>query len=148
MFASSFESVRLPLVAAGLALLTACASTTAPVLYADPAARKANAEERLRADVGECRKQADAAVGVNGANARKVAVTSGKRGAQDFVDEAVEQMVANGRSAWNKARGAAAGVMAGSLTAAVLNWNEPDSVYRNYVDMCLKERGHKVLGWR
>jgi hypothetical protein len=38
--------------------------------------------------------------------------------------------------------------MAGSVTLAVLNWNEPDSVYRSYVDLCLKDRGHKVLGWR
>jgi outer membrane lipoprotein SlyB len=148
MAAPNLESVRLPLAAVCLAVLTGCASTTAPVLYADAGARKANAEARLQSDVGECRQLADAAVGVNGANASKVATTSGKRGAQDFVDEAVEQIVANGRSAWNKARGAAAGVMAGSVTAAVLNWNEPDSVYRNYVDMCLKERGHKVLGWR
>ena len=47
-----------------------------------------------------------------------------------------------------KARGAGAGAMAGTLTSVALNWNEPDSVYRNYVDLCLKERGHKVLGWR
>jgi hypothetical protein len=38
--------------------------------------------------------------------------------------------------------------MAGTLTAVALNWNEPDGVYRSYVDLCLKERGHKVLGWR
>lgn len=149
MAVSRLEPFRLPLAALGLAALTGCASTTAPVLYADAGARKTNnAEARLQADVSECRKQADAAVGVNGAHASKVAGAAGKRGAQDFVDEAVEQIVANGRSAWNKARGAAAGVMAGSVTLAVLNWNEPDSVYRSYVDLCLKDRGHKVLGWR
>jgi outer membrane lipoprotein SlyB len=148
MSTRTLRSVRLPLAAVSLAVLAGCASTSAPVLYADPAARKANAEARLQSDVAECRKQADTAVGANGANTRDAAVAGGKRGAQGFVDEAVEQIVANGRSAWNKARGAAAGAMAGSLTLAMLNWNEPDSVYRNYVEMCLKDRGHKVLGWR
>ena len=52
------------------------------------------------------------------------------------------------RNAMERARGAAAGVFAGGLTAAALNWNEPDGVHRAFVDECLKERGHKVLGWR
>lgn len=134
------------LSAAALALLAGCASTSAPVLYADAASRKPAA--RAQADIDECRARAQAAVGVNGADARKAGTVAAKRGGEDFVDEAIEQIVANGRSAWNKARGAAAGVMAGSLTAAVLNWNEPDSVYRKHVELCLKQRGHKVLGWR
>jgi hypothetical protein len=142
----SSHSPRPLLAAAALALLVGCASTSAPVLYAD--AKSRTPAQRVQADIDDCRAQAEAAVGVNGANAHKVANATAKRGGVDFVDEAVEQIVASGRSAWHKARGAAAGVMAGSLTAALLNWNEPDGVYRNHVDLCLKERGHKVLGWR
>ena len=36
--------------------------------------------------------------------------------------------------------------MAGTLTGLLLNWNEPDGVHREYVDQCLKDRGHRVLG--
>lgn len=71
-----------------------------------------------------------------------------RRGAVEFIDKAVESMVNGSKEVWTKARGAGAGGMAGSLTTVVLTWNEPDGVYRNYVDLCLKERGHKVLGWR
>lgn len=129
-----------------LALLSGCASLSAPVLYADATSRKPAL--RVQTDIDECRQRAQSEVGVNGVNAGKVANATAKRGAEDFADEAVDQIVASSRSAWNKARGAAAGVMAGSLTTALLNWNEPDSVYRNHVDLCLKDRGHKVLGWR
>jgi hypothetical protein len=140
-------SLRRLLSALALVTLAGCASTSAPVLYSE-ASRKAPPAQKMQADIDDCRAQAQAAVGVNGIKAQKVANATAKRGVEDFVDEGVEQIVASSRSAWNKARGAAAGVMAGSLTAVLLNWNEPDSVYRNHVDLCLKERGHKVLGWR
>jgi hypothetical protein len=140
-------SLRRPFIAFALVALAGCASTSAPVLYSENS-RKAAPAQKMQADIDDCRAQAQAAVGVNGTNSRKIANATAKRGVEDFVDEGVEQIVASSRSAWNKARGAAAGVMAGSLTAVLLNWNEPDSVYRNHVDLCLKERGHKVLGWR
>lgn len=131
--------------AATLAVLTGCASTTAPVVY--PVADSSHATHS-DADLQACRERADAAVGINGAKAIGASGTAARRGAVDFVDKAVESVVNGSREAWAKARGAGAGAMAGSLTAVALNWNEPDAVYRNYVEQCLKERGHKVLGWR
>lgn len=136
---------RTLVAAATLAVLTGCASTTAPVVY--PVA-DAGHITRSDADLQACRERADAAVGVNGAKTAKTGGTAARRGAVDFVDKAVESVVNGSREAWAKARGAGAGAMAGSLTAVALNWNEPDAVYRNYVEQCLKERGHKVLGWR
>lgn len=140
------RSFRRPLLALVAVALAGCASTSAPVLYGE--GRKAPPAHKMQADIDDCRAQAQEAVGINGIKAQKVANATAKRGVEDFVDEGVEQIVASSRSAWNKARGEAAGVMAGSLVAVLLNWNEPDSVYRNHVDLCLKERGHKVLGWR
>jgi len=131
---------------ATLAGLTGCASVATPVVYNQPG--KDGRAERAQADIDVCRQQATAAVGVNTVKAQKVGSSTAKRGAVEFVDKAVESVVNNSRNAMEKARGAAAGVMAGSLTAVVLNWNEPDSVYRGYVDLCMKEKGHKVLGWR
>ncbi len=136
---------RLILVAAlGLA---GCASTTQPVIYGSPA-NAARPPRVAAADVTECRRLAQAAVGTNAARSATTPAAAGKKSAAEFVDRAVEQIVVNARNAMERARGAAAGVFAGGLVATALNWNEPDAVHRAFVDQCLKERGHKVLGWR
>lgn len=140
-------TLRLTLAAAGVALLAGCASTTAPVVYPVVDGRKTQRID-ADADLQACRTEAERAVGINSTRADKTGATAGRRGAVEFVDKAVESMVNGSKEVWAKARGAGAGAMAGSLTAVALNWNEPDAVYRNYVELCLKDRGHKVLGWR
>jgi outer membrane lipoprotein SlyB len=127
-------------------LLAGCASLSAPVVY-DPSASP-DLAARAQADLQSCRAQAESSVGVNGLGGAKLALSSARRGGSEFVAEAVEQLVAGSRSAWEKARGAAAGAMAGGAVSVALNWNEPDAVYRGFVDRCLKDRGHQVLGWR
>ncbi len=139
------SSSKFLLAALALGGLAGCASTAAPVIY--PTA-KAMHSQRAESDLTACRAQADAAVGINGTRAQTTGTRVAQRGAVEFVDKAVESLVNGSKEAWAKARGAGTGAMAGSFTAVALNWNEPDSVYRNYVDLCLKERGHKVLGWR
>lgn len=143
---SRFQSrCRLALALLAVAALGACASTSAPVVYPVSDAGRA---ERAQADLLSCRAEADSAVGTNGLKGAQAATTAGRRGAVEFVDKAVESVVNGSREVWAKARGAGAGALAGSLTSVALQWNEPDSVYRNYVDHCLRERGHRVLGWR
>lgn len=137
------SSSKFVLAALALAGLAGCASTAAPVVY--PTAKHS---QRAESDLKACRAEADAAVGVNGTRTQTTGKRAAQRGAVEFVDKAVEALVNGSKEVWAKARGAGAGAMAGSFTAVALNWNEPDSVYRNYVDLCLKERGHKVLGWR
>jgi hypothetical protein len=140
---------RLParLLIAGLtsAVLAGCASSAAPVVYPVADARRSAAAE---ADLLACRAEADQAVGLHGSRTERSRDAATRRGAVAFIDKAVESLVNGSKEAWAKARGAGAGAMAGTLTAVALNWNEPDGVYRSYVDLCLKERGHKVLGWR
>lgn len=138
-------ALRLSIAAAAVALLAGCASTTAPVVYPVADGRKAS---RADADLQACRAEADRAVGVNGTRADRTGTVAARRGAIEFMDKAVESLVNGSKEVWAKARGAGAGAAAGSLTAVALNWNEPDAVYRNYVELCLKDRGHKVLGWR
>ncbi|WP_287383069.1 hypothetical protein [Ralstonia sp.] len=136
---------RLSLAALAVAGLAGCASTSAPVVFPS---QKAALQERAASDMQACRAEADAAVGANGHSARDTGTRVARRGAVEFVDKAVESLVNGSRTVWDRARGAGAGAMAGSITAVALNWNEPDAVYRKYVDTCLKQRGHKVLGWR
>lgn len=139
--------LRLSVAAAAVAVLAGCASTSTPVVYPVADGRKARGAN-AEADLQACRAEADKAVGVNGMRADKTGATATRRGAIEFVDKAVESLINGSKEVWARARGAGAGAAAGSLTAVALNWNEPDGVYRNYVELCLKERGHKVLGWR
>lgn len=127
-------------------LLAGCASTAAPVAY--EASTSPGKAARFDTDVRTCRARAEQAVGVNGMRAANVAQASSRRGATEFVKEAVDSLVVGSRNAWARARGAAAGEAAGSVASVLLNWNEPDRVHREFVDRCLKERGHTVLGWR
>jgi hypothetical protein len=36
----------------------------------------------------------------------------------------------------------------GVAAKTLLEWNDPDKVFQEYVERCLDERGHEVLGWR
>lgn len=125
--------------------IAGCASTSRPVVY--PSA-KLDRSERAESDIRICQAEARAAVGINGTGTPQTGTRAAQRGAVEFVDKAVESLVNGSKEVWAKARGAGAGAMAGSITAVALNWNEPDGVYRNYVDVCLEARGHKMLGWR
>lgn len=140
---------RARLMLAGVALigLAGCASTAAPVIY-QPPGTVARQAARVDRDLAQCREQALQAVGLNGTKGRAMADVVARDGAREFVNKAVESLVVGTRNAWERARGAVAGEAAGTLTGLLLNWNEPDRVHREYVDLCMKERGHKVLGWR
>lgn len=128
------------------AALAGCASTATPVAY--EASTSPARAARFEADLNSCRTRAEQAVGVNGVQGASLAQASTRRGATEFVKEAVDSLVVGSRNAWARARGAAAGEAAGTVAGVLLNWNEPDRVHREYVDRCLRERGHTVLGWR
>jgi hypothetical protein len=134
--------LRLAILSAALAL-GACA-TSAPVVY--PKANAAPA--RVAADTEQCRRQATEAVGLNGRNTGSLARSAGQAGTVGFVAAAVGSLVAGSKDAWQKARGAAAGGASGIATKVLLEWNEPDEVHQEYVERCMKQRGHDVLGWR
>jgi hypothetical protein len=137
--------VRLIAAFASLAVLAGCASTAAPVVYQPPQASPKKSA-RVDRDLAACRAEAERAVGLNAGAGRPMADGVARRGAIEFVDKAVDSLVVGSRNAWERARGA--GAAAGTLTGMLLNWNEPDRVHREYVDLCLRDRGHKVLGWR
>jgi len=48
-------------------------------------------------------------------------------------------------------RGAAAGAAGGgvgALTRGILRSGKPDSVFRRFVEKCLREKGYEPIGWR
>lgn len=133
------------------ALLSACVAagcaTTAPVVY-QTSKPTAAASQRLAKDVQACEQRASSAVGVNARNAHRAAQGSARGGAIGFAATAVGALVNSSRDAWQRARAGAAGGAAGVATKTLLEWNDPDEVYQEYVERCLDARGHDVLGWR
>jgi hypothetical protein len=133
---------RLAILSTAL-VLGACA-TSAPVVYPNAGV----ASTRVGLDTEQCRRQATEAVGLNGRDASGLAKDAGKVGSVAFAAAAVGGLVASSKDVWQRARGAAAGGAAGIATKVLLDWNEPDKVHQEYVERCMKKRGHDVLGWR
>jgi hypothetical protein len=137
------------------ALLSACA-TSQPVVYR-PAAPSAAEAQRIAKDTQECRTLAERRVGLNarkappeagGGGARAAAEGPAKAGVIGFVAAAANGLVLGSRDVWNRARAGAAAGAAGIATKTVLEWNDPDKVYTEFVERCMDQRGHDVLGWR
>lgn len=130
-------------------LMAGCASTSAPVIY-PPQGKAADAASaaRVAKDAADCRRNAAAIVGLNGRNAPQLARDGGKVAATGFVATAVGAAVAGYRDVWQRARVVAAAGVAGATVKTLLEWNEPDDVHEEFVERCMKQRGHDVLGWR
>lgn len=145
----------LALLLAGTALLGACA-TPQPVVYR-PVAPSAVDAQRIAKDTQACRALAERRVGINAMRAPaatpgSVAQSGGtdvaRAGVIGFVGVAANGLVQGSREIWSRARGAAAAGVAGMAAKTALEWNDPDKVFTEFVERCMDERGHDVLGWR
>jgi hypothetical protein len=129
----------------GIAVMTcaACAEKR-PVLY--PNARlKQVGNETAQRDIDECLSYAreSGAEGNKGAEIAKG--TAGGAAVGGAVGAATGAVLGNlGRGA---AAGAAGGA-AGGLVHGALKSDEPDAVFKSFVDRCLKEKGYDPIGWR
>lgn len=127
----------------GLLLLSACAARS-PVLY--PNAHYQNAGEAQAArDIAYCLQLADN-TGLKtaaGAEVAKETVVSAGVGA------------ATG-AAWEAAKDDAAGTAGASAAASgtagllrsLMASRDPNPVYKNFVEQCLRERGYQPIGWQ
>lgn len=135
---------RLLAMTLALSVLAGCASTPAPVVYAKNPRVKAN-PAKVEKDVADCRALAEADVGLNNL---RLAGQTGRAAAVGFTAGAVGSLVNGSSKILNRAAAGAAGGAAGVATKVLLDWNQPDEVHKNYVERCMKARGHIVLGWR
>jgi hypothetical protein len=142
-------------IAAAALLLTACA-THQPVVYQAKTPTPTQAQ-RIERDTLECRQRAEERVGLNARRAPPAqagratagaAENSGRAGLIGFVAAAANGLVAGSRDVWARARAGAAAGATGVAAKTILEWNDPDKVYQEYVERCMDERGHEVLGWR
>jgi len=126
--------------------LLGCA-TPRPVLYPNDELRRAGREQAER-DIDQCLELAQQDVGSGSGRGR-----TGERVAARTATGAATGAAVGAAASRSAARGAAGGA-AGAATHAVLSTllhprrNQPDPVFRNYVDRCLRERGYDVIGWR
>jgi outer membrane lipoprotein SlyB len=148
MFADVLPARRCVLaLSATAALVLAGCATPQPVVY-QKAATGAAQQQRVTKDTQECRRRAEAAVGLNARRADAAAQNAAKTGAIAFAATAVGSLVNASKDAWQRARVGAAGGATGAAVKTVLEWNDPDDVHQEYVERCMEERGHDVLGWR
>jgi hypothetical protein len=121
----------------------ACAEKR-PVLYPNAHLQQVGNETAQR-DMDECLRYArdSGAEGNKGAEIAKG--TAGGAAVGGAVGAATGAVLGNlGRGA---AAGAAGGA-AGGLVRGALKSDEPDAVFRNFVDRCLREKGYEPIGWR
>jgi outer membrane lipoprotein SlyB len=133
-------------------VLAACSRAQKPVLYPTAKTRDAGPEQVQR-DIDDCRKLAsDYVESTAGRDIAKGAAVGGGAGAAvgaagGAVRGAMSGRGAGAGAATGAAVGAATGATAGVVHGAVKN-TEPNPVYKQFVNRCLRERGYDVIGWQ
>ena len=124
-------------------ILWGCADKR-PVLYPN-AHLKQVGEEAARRDVDECIRYAQES-GAEGSKGTEIAKnTAGGAAMGGAVGAATGAVLGNlGRGT---AAGAAGGA-AGGLVKGIFDSDDPDPVFKNFVDRCLREKGYESIGWK
>jgi outer membrane lipoprotein SlyB len=128
--------------------LVACATAT-PILYENQKYREVGRAGAAR-DVAECRELADRAGATPGAGRVGQSVKSAGVGAVGGAAAGAVGGAIGGSPGIGAAAGSASGVV-WSLFSSMFAWmtpSQPSEVHRNYVNMCLAERGYQVAGWK
>ncbi|KNZ31972.1 MAG: hypothetical protein AD742_14420 [Methylibium sp. NZG] len=129
------------------ALAFAGCATQQPVVYQKPT-NGATQQQRVAKDAEACRQLADKAVGLNARRAESAARSAAGTGAIAFASTAAASLVLASKDVWQRARAGAAAGATGAAVKTLLEWNDADDVHRGYVERCMEDRGHDVLGWR
>ena len=130
-------------VGAMLFALSGCA-TQRPVLYPNAKYDRVGPEIAQR-DVDDCIRLAEQH-GVTPSGGEKV-VRSGAEGAAVGGAGGAAAGAVRGHAGESAAVGAAFGAAA-AATRGAIHSGEPDSVYKGFVQRCLRERGYDVIGWK
>ena len=129
---------------ASLFLLASACGPKRPVVYPDEKVQEVG-EEKVRADVEDCLRQAqEAGVGTSktGTVAKSTAVGAGAGAAIGAAVGAFGSGAGTGA-----AQGAAGGGVAG-LIGGLLRSHDLDPVQKQYVEECLRRKGYSTVGWR
>ena len=126
-----------------LLLLVAC-SQKRPVLYPNYHLEQVG-DETAQTEIDECMRSAKE-YGASSNSSGKVAKSTAGGGAVGAAGGA-----ASGAVFGSVGRGAAAGAAGGAAVGCLqglFRSREPDPVYRNFVERCLREKGYEPIGWK
>jgi len=141
-----------PALALFVAVALAGCSATRPTLYPNEQYNKVGATQADE-DIAACEAQAQEYVktgGDGGKKATEAARNTGVGAAVGAASGAVGGAI-GGNVGEGAAVGAASGATAG-LLGTMFGWmfqrSEPDPVYRNFVEKCLRDKGYEPIGWQ
>jgi outer membrane lipoprotein SlyB len=126
-----------------LLLLVGCAQKR-PVLYPNYHLQEVG-NETAQTEIDECIRLAKE-YGTSSSSSGKVAESTAKGGAIGAAGGA-----ATGAVLGSVGRGAAAGGAGGAAVGCLqglFRSREPDPVFRQFVDRCLREKGYEPIGWK
>jgi hypothetical protein len=146
------RGIHIPAIAcSSLLVLSGCTPMT-PTLYPNDHLQKVGGVQAER-DVAECQALAEEWVKSGGQGAQIAKDTARNVGVGTAVGAA--SGAAGGAIYGDPARGAAAGAAGGAaagLMGTLFGWmfskSEPEPVYRNFVEKCLRDRGYDPIGWQ
>ncbi len=129
---------------AGMPLLVLGCAAPRPVLYPNTYLNTVGAAAAEQ-DINECIALAQQA-GVGSSKAGRVATRTATAGAVGGAAGAAAGAV-RGNAGRGAAMGAAGGA-AGGFVSGMIKSRDLDPVSKRYVEVCLQERGYRVLGWK
>ena len=134
---------RTLVIAITVILVAGCAAKR-PVLYPN-ATLQQRGDAVAQRDIDACMEFARAH-GVENEQAGRIAGNTAKRGIAGGAAGAV-----GGAIAGHAGRGAAIGAATAAtwgLMQGIFGSGEPDPLFRSFVNVCLKDRGYQLIGWR
>lgn len=125
-------------------LLAACGAHR-PVFYPNDHFNAVGKDQAQR-DADQCMTDARA-YGADGDAAGVVGGQAAKGAAVGAATSAVVSAVLGGSVGRAAGAGAAGGATAGAVSGA-FDAADPDPVFKNFVERCLRDKGYDVIGWR
>jgi OmpA family protein len=128
--------------------VAACAPRR-PVLYPNEQMQRVGPQVAER-DIDECMRRADQYVSSSARGAQATSEVAGSTAIGAGTGAAIGAVggAVTGNAGEGAAVGAATGGTAGLLHGLFGASGEPDPVYVNFVDRCLRERGYDPIGWK
>lgn len=124
-------------------LLNACGAKR-PVLYPNEQLKQIG-QAKANQEIDDCIKLANE-YQAGGSKAKEIAKDTGKSGVVGAATGAVI-----GALTGNWARGTAiggAGAATATMGSGIMRSDDPDPVFRQFVDQCLRDKGLQSVGWR
>ncbi len=122
-----------------------CAHQQRPVLYPNQHLTSVSRETAQR-DIDECMRLGKEYVSGNYRTGEIAARTTRNAAIAAATGAAISAIV--GGNVGEAAAAGAAGAGTATVAGEVLKPGEPDPLFRNFVEKCLRDKGYEVMGWR